>query len=56
MTKPLPPHKAKLLLESFKKHAAELEVYEAATLRPQDQRELLKKPNAWVVIGRSKWS
>lgn len=56
MTKPLLPHKAKPLIESFKKHSAYLEVYEAATLRPQDQRELLKLPKAWVVIGRNKWS
>lgn len=56
MTKPLPPHKAKPLIESFKKHSAELEVYEATALRQQVLTELLKLPKAWVVIGRSKWS
>ena len=55
-TKPLPPHKAKPLIESFKKHSAELEVYEVQSLRPQDRKELLQHPNAWVVIGKSKWS
>ena len=53
--KPLPPHKAKPLIERFKKHASDLEVYEAATLRSQDLKDLLKQPNAWVVIGKSKW-
>ena len=56
MTKPLLPHKAKPLIESFKKHSAELEVYEVQSLRPQDRKELLQHPNAWVVIGKSKWT
>ena len=55
-TKPLPPHKAKPLIESFKKHSAELEVYEVQSLRPQDRKELLQQPNAWLVIGKSKWT
>ena len=54
-TKPLPPHKAKPLFESFKKHASDREVYEAAALRSQDLKELFKQPNAWVVRGKSKW-
>ena len=55
-TKPLPPHKAKTLVESFKKHSAELEVYEVQSLRPQDLKELLQQPNAWLVLGKSKWT
>ena len=55
MTKPLPPHKAKPLIESFKKYSSDLEVYEVQSLRPQDRKELLQQPNAWVVIGQRKW-
>ena len=54
MTTPLPPHKAKPLIESFKRNSAELEIYEVQSLRPQDRKELLKQPNAWVVIGKRK--
>lgn len=55
-TKPLPPHKAKPLIESFKRNSSDLEVYEVQSLRPQDRKELLQHPNAWVVIGKSKWT
>ena len=56
MTKPLPPHKSKPLVESFKKNSAELEVYEAASIRQRELKDLLKQPNAWVVVGKSKWT
>jgi len=54
--KPLASHKAKALLESFKKNASDLEVYETKGLSDQQRKELLNEPPSWVVIGKSKWS
>ena len=53
--KPLPSHKAKPLIESFKKHSAELEVYETKGLSDQQRKELLNEPHSWIVVGKSKW-
>jgi len=55
-TKPLPPHRSKPLIESFKRNSSDLEVYEVQSLRPQHLKELLQHSNAWVVIGKSKWT
>jgi len=54
--RPLPSQKAKPLLESFKKNASDLEVYETKALSDQQRKELLNEPHSWIVIGKSKWS
>jgi len=54
--KPLASHKAKSLLESFKKNAIDLEVYESKGLSDQKRKELLNEPHSWIVIGKSKWT
>jgi len=54
--KPLPSHKAKPLLETFKKNASDLEVYETKGLSDQQRKELRNEPHSWIVIGKSKWS
>jgi hypothetical protein len=51
--KPLPPHKAKQLLENFRRSMKDLEVYELDALSDQQRKELLKRARAWVVIGRN---
>lgn len=50
--KPLPPHKAKQLLENFRRSMKDLEVYELDTLSDQQRRELKKRERAWVVVGK----
>lgn len=54
--KPLPNHKTKALLETFKKHLSDLEVYETKPLSEQQRKELLNEPHSWIVVGKSKWS
>jgi len=54
--KPLPSQKAKPLLETFKKNASDLEVYEIKGLSDQQRKELLNEPHSWIVIGKSKWT
>jgi hypothetical protein len=54
--KPLPPHKAKQLLDTFRRSMKDLEVYEVEGLSDQQRKELLNEPHSWVVIGKSKWS
>lgn len=50
--KPLPPHKAKQLLENFRRSMKDLEVYELDTLSDQQRKELLKRERGWVVVGK----
>jgi DNA mismatch repair protein MutH len=52
-TKPLPPHKAKQLLETFRRSMKNLEIYELAAQSDQQRKELLKRARGWVVIGRN---
>ena len=54
--KPLPITKARSLLETFKKNASDLEVYETKGLTDQQRKELLNEPHSWIVIGKSKWT
>ena len=54
--KPLPNHKTKALLETFKKNRSDLEVYETKGLSEQQRKELLNEPHAWIVVGKSKWT
>ena len=54
--KPLPPHKAKQLVESFNRHLKDLQLYEAKSLSAQELRELLKDPNVWVAVGVNRWT
>jgi len=54
--KALPANKTKPLLESFKKNASDLEVYETKGLSDQQRKELLNEPHSWIVIGKSKWT
>ena len=53
--KPLPPHKAKQLLDTLRRSMKDLEVYELAALSDQQRKELLKRAQGWVVVGKSKW-
>jgi len=54
--RPFPANKTKLLIETFKKNASDLEVYETKGLSDQQRKELLNEPHSWIVIGKSKWS
>ena len=49
--KPLPPHKAKQLLDTFRRSMKNLEVYELDALSDQQRKELLKRERGWVVIS-----
>ena len=49
--KPLPPHKAKQLLDTFRRSMKDLEVYELDALSDQQRKELLKRERAWVVVS-----
>ena len=53
--KPLPPHKAKQLLDTLRRSMKDLEVYELAALSDQQRKDLLKRAQGWVVVGKSKW-
>lgn len=55
MTKPLPAHKVKPLLDAFTRRAKELDVYDATELAPTQLKELLKSDRAWLVTERMKW-
>ena len=48
--KPLLPHKAKQLLDTFRRSMKDLEVYELDALTDQQRKELLKRERAWVVV------
>ena len=54
--KALPAQKAKSLLETFKRNASDLEIYETKGLSDQQRKELLNELHSWIVIGKSKWS
>jgi len=54
--KALPVTKVRSLLETFKKNASDLEVYETKGLSDQQRKELLNEPHSWIVIGKSKWT
>ena len=47
--RPLPPHKAKQLLETFTRSMKDLEVYELDALSDQQRKELLKRASMWVL-------
>ena len=49
--KPLPPHKAKQLLDTLRRSTKDLEVYELDALSDQQRKELLKRERAWVVVS-----
>ena len=49
--KPLLPHKAKQLLETFRRSLKNLEVYEVDALSDQQRKELLKRARGWVVVS-----
>ena len=49
--KPLPPHKAKQLLDTFRRSVKDLEIYELDALSDQQRKELLKRERAWVVVS-----
>ena len=51
--KPLPPHKAKQLLETFRRSMKDLEIYELDALSDQQRKELLKRARGWVMVGTS---
>ena len=48
--KPLPPHKAKQLLENFRRSVKDLEIYELGALSDQQRKELLKRARGWVMV------
>lgn len=48
--KQLPPHKAKQLLETFRRSMKDLEIYELDALSDQQRKQLLKRARAWVVV------
>lgn len=48
--KPLPPHKAKQLLDTLRRSMKDLEVYELDAQSDQQRKELLKRERGWVVI------
>ncbi len=50
--KPLPPHKAKQLLGTFRRSMKDLEVYEVEGLSDQQRKELLKRSRAWVLVEK----
>ena len=50
--KPLATHKAKQLLETFRRSMKDLEVYEVEGLSDQQRKELLKRARAWVVVEK----
>ena len=54
--KPLPQQKAKALTDSFQRHSKELEIYEATVLAQAQLKQLLKQPNVWICVGKSKWN
>jgi hypothetical protein len=54
--KALPANKTKPLLESFRKNASDLEVYETKGLSDQQRKELLNEHHSWIVVGKNKWS
>ena len=55
MTKPLPAHKVKQLLDAFSRRAKDLDVYDATEVAPTQIKELLKSNRAWVVTERKRW-
>jgi hypothetical protein len=54
--KAMPAQKAKSLLETFKKNASDLQVYETKELSDQQRKQLLNEPHSWIVVGKSKWT
>ena len=48
--KQLPPHKAKQLLDTFRRSMKDLEVYELDAQSDQQRKELLKRAQGWVVL------
>jgi hypothetical protein len=48
-SKPLPPHKAKQLLDTLRRSMKNLEVYEVEGLPVQQQKELLKRASMWIL-------
>ena len=55
-TKPLSPLKSKALIDTFKKHSANLEVYEAKDLSLQSLKELTQTTAVWLVREKNKWT
>jgi hypothetical protein len=50
--KPLPPHKAKQLLDTYRRSMKDLEVYELDALSDRQRKELLKRARGWVVMEK----
>jgi hypothetical protein len=53
--KPLTATETKALIETFRRHYRNLEVYVARTLSERQRKELLQSDHAWIVVGRSRW-
>ena len=49
--KPLPPHKAKQLLDTLRRSMKDLQVYEIDGLSDQQRKELLRRAQGWVVVA-----
>lgn len=50
--KPLPPHKTKQLLDTYRRSMKDLEVYELDAQSDQQRKELLKRARGWVVVEK----
>jgi hypothetical protein len=54
--KPLTATETKSLLESFRRNAGDVSVYEAKNLNDSLRKSLLQSDHAWIVVGKSKWT
>jgi hypothetical protein len=53
--KPLTATETKALIETFRRHSRDLEVYDSRTLSERQRKALLQSDHAWIVVGRSRW-
>ena len=56
MLKPLTSAETKALLETFRRNAREVAVYQAKSLSESQRKSLLQQEHAWIVVGKSKWT
>lgn len=54
--KPLSSAKSRSLIDTFKKHSANLEIYEAKDLSLQSLKELTQSTAVWLVREKNKWT
>jgi hypothetical protein len=52
--KPLTSTETKALMETFRRHSRDLEVYDARTLSERQRKALLQSDHAWIVAEKSK--